>query len=85
MDPGSIVRRARFGFSEVPLKTGLLTTPPYHQNFDLDFANPLQTDNVLTDFDFDTFLQDGNGAEEGGFDFSSGFSMEPDATIGAAD
>jgi hypothetical protein len=54
-------------------------------DFDLDFANPMQTDNVLTDFDFDSFLQDGTGAGEGPFDFNSGFSMEPDTTIGATD
>ncbi|KAK4243691.1 hypothetical protein C7999DRAFT_44542 [Corynascus novoguineensis] len=35
---------------------------------DLDFANSMQTNDVLTDFDFDSFLQDGNGGEEGTFD-----------------
>jgi hypothetical protein len=45
----------------------------------------MQTDNVLTDFDFDTFLQDGNGGDEANFDFAAGFSMDQDATIGAAD
>ncbi|KAK4244851.1 hypothetical protein C7999DRAFT_16917 [Corynascus novoguineensis] len=54
--------------------------------FDLDFANPMQTNDVLTDFDFDSFLQDGNGGEEGTFDFgNSGFSMEGDTSIGATD
>lgn len=60
-----------------------LLTPK--QDFHLDFANPMQTDNVLADFDFDSFLQDGNGPEDGNFDFNSGFSMEPDTTIGATD
>ncbi|EAQ84388.1 hypothetical protein CHGG_08402 [Chaetomium globosum CBS 148.51] len=41
------------------------------------------SDNVLTDFDFDSFLQDGTGAGEGAFDL--GFSMEPDTTIGATE
>ena len=45
----------------------------------------MQTGDVLTDFDFESFLQDGNGGEEGAFDFNSGFSMEPDTTIGATD
>lgn len=45
----------------------------------------MQSENVLTDFDFDSFLQDGTGAEDGGFDFNEGFSMEPDTTIGATD
>ncbi|KAK3291477.1 uncharacterized protein B0H64DRAFT_420296 [Chaetomium fimeti] len=58
---------------------------PTGMDFDLDFANPMQTDNVLTDFDFDSFLQDGTGTGEGPFDFNSGFSMEPDTTIGATD
>lgn len=55
------------------------------QDFNLDFVNPMQSENVLTDFDFDSFLQDGTGAEDGTFDFNSGFSMEPDTTIGATD
>ncbi len=56
------------------------------KDFHLDFAtNPLQTDNVLTDFDFDSFLHDGNTGEEGAFDFNSGFSMDQDTTIGATD
>lgn len=42
----------------------------------LDFANPLTSDNVLTDFDFDSFLHDGD-QEAGTFDFSAGaFGME---------
>ena len=39
----------------------------------MDFANPLTSDNVLTDFDFDSFLHDGTGGEDGGFDFNAGF------------
>jgi len=42
-------------------------------DFTMDFANPLTSDNVLTDFDFDSFLHDNNTGEEGTFDFSTGF------------
>jgi hypothetical protein len=62
------------------------TADLYDQDFHLDFAsNPLQTDNVLDGFDFDSFLQDGNNGEEPTFDFNAGFSMEPDTTIGATE
>ncbi|KAK4040166.1 hypothetical protein C8A01DRAFT_15927 [Parachaetomium inaequale] len=70
--------------------------PPSHPdpNQSTNFLDPggmvrstpfFHTGDVLTDFDFDSFLQDGNGGEEGPFDFNSGFSMEPDTTIGATD
>lgn len=39
----------------------------------MDFANPLTTENVLTDFDFDSFLHDTNTGEDGGFDFGANF------------
>lgn len=79
LDPGGMgVRSAPF-----PLETRCSLT--CWQDFHLEFGNPMQTDNVLTDFDFDSFLQDGNTADESGFDFNSGFSMEPDTTIGATD
>jgi len=39
----------------------------------MDFANPLTSDNVLTDFDFDSFLHDNNTGEDGTFDFNTGF------------
>ena len=39
----------------------------------MDFANPMTSDNVLTDFDFDTFLHDNNGTDDGGFDFNASF------------
>jgi hypothetical protein len=55
------------------------------QDFPLNFADPMQSDNVLDGFDFDTFLQDGNPTEDPTFDFTQGFSMEGDTTIGAAD
>jgi hypothetical protein len=56
-----------------------------NQDFHLGFANPMETDNVLTDFDFDSFLHEGPVGEEGTFDFNAGFSMEGDTTIGATD
>ncbi len=69
-----------------PLTHRIVRSPlMYNQDFHLGFANPLESDNVLTDFDFDSFLHDGTGGEEGTFDFNSGFSMEPDTTIGATD
>ncbi|KAJ4287514.1 hypothetical protein N0V88_007615 [Collariella sp. IMI 366227] len=57
---------------------------PGGMDFPLDFANPMQTENVLNDFDFDSFLQDGN-PEADHFDFGSGFTMEGDTGIGATD
>jgi len=44
----------------------------------MTFADPLTSDNVLNDFDFDSFLHSNNdGTEDGGFDFNSGaFGME---------
>ncbi|KAK3305146.1 uncharacterized protein B0T15DRAFT_493326 [Chaetomium strumarium] len=54
-------------------------------DFSLGFADPMQSENVLDGFDFDTFLQDGNTAEDPTFDFTQGFSMEGDTTIGATD
>lgn len=45
----------------------------------------MHSENVLTDFDFDSFLEAGAGAGEPDFDFNAGFSMEPDTSIGATD
>ncbi len=43
----------------------------------MDFANPLTSSDVLNDFDFDSFLHDGAGADDGSFDFAnSAFGME---------
>lgn len=53
----------------------LLTSP---QEFGLDFANPLATNDVLNDFDFDSFLHDNEG-DAGGFDFSAAANfMDPE-------
>lgn len=76
MDPGGMVRTALLS------KLSCLLTSI--QDFPLDFANPMQTENVLNDFDFDSFLQDGN-PEADHFDFGSGFTMEGDTGIGATD
>lgn len=44
----------------------------------LEFANPMNTTDVLNDFDFDSFLHD-NENGDGGFDFSaSGAFMDTD-------
>ncbi|KAK4098368.1 hypothetical protein N658DRAFT_432105 [Parathielavia hyrcaniae] len=51
----------------------------------LDCFPRVAADNVLDGFDFDSFLQDGTNGEEGPFDFNTGFSMEPDTTIGATE
>lgn len=40
----------------------------------LDFANPIDSGNVLQDFDFDSFLHDGDAGADS-FDFSSNFDM----------
>jgi hypothetical protein len=49
----------------------------------MDFANPSLTGDVLNDFDFDSFLHDGD-ADNGAFDFNAtGFSMEAGGEIGA--
>ncbi|KAK5659099.1 hypothetical protein OQA88_1189 [Cercophora sp. LCS_1] len=48
----------------------------------MDFADPMSSNNVLTDFDFDSFLHDGNGGEDG-FNFDAQFSMESE--IGATE
>lgn len=40
----------------------------------LDFANPIDSGNVLQDFDFDSFLHDGNDGTDS-FDFTSNFDM----------
>ena len=49
----------------------------------MDFANPLTSENVLDGFDFDSFLHDNDG-DNNGFDFNTGFpSMEGAGEIGA--
>jgi len=44
-------------------------------DFQMDFANPLTSDNVLNDFDFDSFLHDNDG-DNAGFDFNAPSFME---------
>lgn len=45
------------------------------QNFDVEFANPLTSNDVLNDFDFDSFLHDNdNGGET--FDFNAGVFLD---------
>ncbi|KAL1837448.1 hypothetical protein VTJ49DRAFT_3768 [Mycothermus thermophilus] len=54
--------------------------------FDFEFANPMNgTDNVISDFDFDSFLNDNTTGEDNNFGFDSGFTMEGETTIGATD
>ena len=49
----------------------------------LDFANPLTSDNVLNDFDFDSFLHESTD-DPGAFDFNSGgFGIGDAGEIGA--
>jgi hypothetical protein len=45
-------------------------------------ANPLNGTDVLNDFDFDSFLHDGNGDDGNNFDFNSNTYLENDG-IGA--
>ena len=49
----------------------------------MDFNNPLSSGDVLGDFDFDTFLHDGNGEDPPNFDFNPAPFMEPGNEIGA--
>ncbi len=42
------------------------------QDFSMDFANPLTSGDVLSEFDFDSFLHDSNNGEET-FDFGANF------------
>lgn len=42
----------------------------------MDLNNPLQSGDVLNDFDFDSFLHDGDGTNDGGFDFNAFGAME---------
>lgn len=39
----------------------------------MELANPLHSGDVLNDFDFDSFLNDGDAANEA-FDFNTGYS-----------
>lgn len=58
------------------------------QDFPLGFADPSSSTDVLNDFDFDSFLHDGNNGEDGvgGFDFGNpGFIDDGANTIGTAD
>ncbi|KAH9885722.1 hypothetical protein F4778DRAFT_501596 [Xylariomycetidae sp. FL2044] len=50
----------------------------------MDFANPLTTGDVLQDFDFDSFLHDGDGGADAFVDFNPAtFGMEGTGEIGA--
>lgn len=50
-------------------------------DFNMDFANPLTTGDVLNNFDFDAFLNEGNDNDDNTFDFSTDFSMEAPGEI----
>lgn len=41
----------------------------------MELANPMQSSDVLNDFDFDSFLHDGNGDDQP-FDFNNTFTMD---------
>ena len=45
------------------------------QNFDVEFANPLTSSDVLNDFDFDSFLHDNDNGGEA-FDFNAGVFLD---------
>ncbi|KAK4168292.1 hypothetical protein QBC43DRAFT_202164 [Cladorrhinum sp. PSN259] len=60
----------------------------HQQDFPLGFADPTSSTDVLNDFDFDSFLHDGNNGEDGvgGFDFGNpGFMDDGGNPIGTAD
>ncbi|KAI5860866.1 hypothetical protein GGS23DRAFT_214558 [Durotheca rogersii] len=48
----------------------------------MEFTNPMQTGDVLQDFDFDSFLHD-NDADPSAFDFNTSFGIEGTGEIGA--
>lgn len=48
----------------------------------MELANPLQSGDVLNDFDFDSFLHDGDGSAEP-FDFNGTFPGMEGGEIGA--
>ena len=48
----------------------------------MELANPLQTSDVLNDFDFDSFLHDGDGSSEP-FNFGETFPGIENGEIGA--
>lgn len=52
------------------------------QDFGMELANPLHSDNVLNDFDFDSFLNDGDANNEP-FDFNGGYPGLEGGEIGA--
>ena len=48
----------------------------------MELANPLQSGDVLNDFDFDSFLHDGDGDNQP-FDFNNTFASMDGGEIGA--
>lgn len=48
----------------------------------MELANPLQSGDVLNDFDFDSFLHDGDGNDQP-FDFNNTFASMDGGEIGA--
>lgn len=43
----------------------------------MEFANPLNSTDVLNDFDFDSFLRDTSGDDNNTFDFTHTFGEIP--------
>ena len=59
-----------------PNQNGSLGMDNFNMGFDhMDMGNPLQTGDMLNDFDFDSFLND-NDTENQPFDFNGAFSVE---------
>lgn len=59
-----------------------LTLTPAQDFTGMPFADPMQTGDVLQDFDFDSFLHDGDG-DPSTFDFGATSFMEGAGEIGA--
>ncbi|TPX08085.1 uncharacterized protein E0L32_010285 [Thyridium curvatum] len=77
MDQAPLVSFDEFHIQQPPSLTDM-------QDFGaMDFANPLTSDNVLNDFDFDSFLHD--NAEDPTFDFNTGAFMEGAGEIGTGE
>ncbi|KXJ95052.1 hypothetical protein Micbo1qcDRAFT_200500 [Microdochium bolleyi] len=65
-----------------PNQMGAFSMDDPNLGFNMDFANPQMSENVLQDFDFDSFLHDDADGANFGFD-PTAFGMEGPSEIGA--
>lgn len=70
--------------SWLPRSTAIHANSMQDFGSNMEFTNPMTSDNVLQDFDFDSFLHDGDADATGTFDFNTAsFGMEAGGEIGA--